>query len=337
MAFFLSGSEAVAGSGTGAVTGITCSGLVPQGDLRCDLADVDRDLAVEHRVGMARERAPVGECLLPQRAGRRKGSAFQVFEGLLVGRDHADLGAKLDREIADREPAFDLERANGAAGIFHGITRAPGSADLADQVQDHVLGRHARMARALEGDAQALGLALDQRLRRQHMDHLGGADAEGDGAHAAMRAGVAVAAHQQGAGQGNALLGPDDVDDALAGLTEIEELDAPALGFAAHVVQPLRIRFQRVVGAAGLGRDDMVEGGEGEVGVAHRLAGALDHGEAAAAAVMHQMAADVQERVVVAEIGDDMAIPDLVEQGLSRHGISFRRGRCRAAQHPIIF
>ena len=185
-------------------------------------------------------------------------------------------------------------------------------------------------------DAHALGPALDQRLRRQHMDHLGGADAEGDGAHAAVGAGVAVAAHQQGAGQGDALLGPDDVDDALAGLAQVEQLYAPALGLGAHVVQALGVGLQRVVGAAGLGRDDMVEGGEGEIGIAHRLARALDHGEAAAAAVMHQMAADVQERVVVAEIGDDMTIPDLVEEGLSRHGISFRRGRCRADRHTII-
>ena len=48
-------------------------------------------------------------------------------------------------------------------------------------------------------------------------------------AHAAMGAGVAVAAHQQGAGQGEAQLGPHDMDDALAGLAEIEQLDAPAL------------------------------------------------------------------------------------------------------------
>ena len=174
-------------------------------------------------------------------------------------------------------------------------------------------------ALAVEGDAHALGLGLDQRLRRQHMDHLGGADAEGDGAHAAMGAGVAVAAHQQGAGQGDALLGPHDMDDALAGLAEIEQLDAPALGLVAHVIEPLRVGLQRLVRAAGLGRDDVVEGGEGEIGIAHAVARVLDRLQPAAAAVMHEMAADVQERVAVAQIGDDVAIPDLVEQGLSGH------------------
>ncbi len=164
-----------------------------------------------------------------------------------------------------------------------------------------------------------LGLALDQRLRGQHMDHLGGADAEGDGAHAAVGAGVAVAAHQQGARQGNALLRSHDMDDALAGLAEIEQLYAPALGLVAHVIEPLRVGLQRFVGASGLGRDDVVERGKGEIGIAHPVARILDRLQPAAAAVMHEVAADVQERVAVAQIGDDVAIPDLVEQGLTGH------------------
>ena len=235
MAFCLSGSAAEAGIGDPVGDRDDMLGAGAPGDLRHDLVHVDRHLDVEHRVGVARQRAPVGDGLVPLRALGRIGPALQELEGLLVGRDHADLGAELDREIAHREPAFDLHVADGAAGIFDGIARAAGGADLADQMQDHVLGRDARCALAVEGDAHALGLGLHQRLRRQHMDHLGGADAEGDGAHAAMGAGVAVAAHQQGAGQADALLGPDDMDDALAGLAEVEQLYAPALGLVAHV------------------------------------------------------------------------------------------------------
>ena len=47
---------------------------------------------------------------------------------------------------------------------------------------------------------------------------LAGADAEGQGPEGAMGAGVAVAADDGGAGKGEALLGPDHVDDALAGV-----------------------------------------------------------------------------------------------------------------------
>ena len=46
---------------------------------------------------------------------------------------------------------------------------------------------------------------------------LAGADAEGQRAERAVRRGMAVAADQRGARQGEALLGPDDMDDALRG------------------------------------------------------------------------------------------------------------------------
>ena len=307
------------------------------GDLRHDLVHVDPHLGVEHGVGIARERAPVGDGLVPQRALGRIGPVLEEFEGDIVGRHHADLGAELDREIAHREPAFDLHVADRAAGIFDGVARAAGGADLADEMQDHVLGRDAGRALAVEGHAHALGLGLHQRLRRQHMDHLGGADAEGDGAHAAMGAGVAVAAHQQGARQGDALLRSHDMDDALAGLAEIEQFYAPALGLVAHVIEPRRIGFQRLVRTAGLGRDDVVEGGEGEIGIAHAVARILDRLKPAAAAVMHEMAADVQQGVAIAEIGDDVAIPNLVEQGLTGHVVFLSPDLRRAYPHPIIF
>ena len=71
-------------------------------------------------------------------------------------------------------------------------------------------------SRAVDGDAHGLRFLLDQRLRRQHMLDLGGADAEGERAERAMRRGVAVAAHQRDARQGEALLRADDVADALA-------------------------------------------------------------------------------------------------------------------------
>jgi hypothetical protein len=59
---------------------------------------------------------------------------------------------------------------------------------------------------------------LDQRLRGQHMLGLGRADAEGERPERAMRGGVAVAADDRRAGQGQPQLGADDMDDALARL-----------------------------------------------------------------------------------------------------------------------
>jgi hypothetical protein len=54
------------------------------------------------------------------------------------------------------------------------------------------------------------------------MGDLGGADAEGVSTERAMGRGVAVAAHDQKAGQGKTLLWSHHVDDSLAGIIEPE-------------------------------------------------------------------------------------------------------------------
>ena len=57
---------------------------------------------------------------------------------------------------------------------------------------------------------------LGQRLGGQHVLDLARADAEGQRAEGAVGGGVGVAAHDGHARLGEALLGADDVDDALA-------------------------------------------------------------------------------------------------------------------------
>ena len=59
---------------------------------------------------------------------------------------------------------------------------------------------------AVDRDPQRPGLALPERLRRQHVRDLGGADAEGERAERAVRRRVAVAADDQHAGLAQALL-----------------------------------------------------------------------------------------------------------------------------------
>ena len=72
-------------------------------------------------------------------------------------------------------------------------------------------------------------------------------------------------------GRREAQLRPDDVHDALAGLAEVEQLDAAlAPWLVAHVAEQRRAGREGLVGAAGLGRDDVVEGGEGQPGLRTR-------------------------------------------------------------------
>ncbi len=93
---------------------------------------------------------------------------------------------------------------------------AAGGADLADDGQDDVLGANARAGLPIDAHAHVLGFVLDQRLRREHVLDFRRADAMRQRAERAMRRRVAVAADDRRAGQREALLGADDVDDALA-------------------------------------------------------------------------------------------------------------------------
>ena len=94
--------------------------------------------------------------------------------------------------------------------------------------------------RAVDRDAHALRLLLPDRLRHQHVRHLRGADAERIGAERTVGRGVAVAAHDQQAGQRQALLRADHVHDALARIVEPEQLDAVPGGIVLELAHHAR-------------------------------------------------------------------------------------------------
>ena len=292
------------------------------GDLRRHLAHVDRVLAIELGVGIGGQRAPVRDGAVPHRVLGREVAAGEIVEGDVVGRHHAGARAHLDREIADREPSFDRQAPDRRAGIFDGMAGAGRRADIADQVQDHVLGRHALGDPALEMHAEALGLALDHGLGGERMHQLRGADAEGERAHAAMGAGVAVAADQGRAGQGERQLGPDDVHDAVAVLAEVEQADAVLGRGGAHVADQRLAGRKGLLGAARRRRDGMVGRAVDQPRLGRRIAfldGFLQG--ARTGQVVQQQTVDMQQHEAVAEIGDDVAVPDLVEQGLGHLGV----------------
>ena len=157
---------------------------------------------------------------------------------------------------------FHRERADRLAGIFQRVAGAAGGADLADDGEDDVLGGDAGRQFAVDHRAHVLRLLLDQRLRRQHMLDFRGADAVGERAERAVRRGVAVAAHDRRAGQGEALLRTDDVDDALALVELVEIFDAEVarvLGERLDLLGAFRIGIgQRAVG----GRHVVIDHGE---------------------------------------------------------------------------
>jgi hypothetical protein len=66
---------------------------------------------------------------------------------------------------------------------------------------------------------------LDESLGRKDMDQLGRADPKRECSDCALRAGVAVAADEQRARQGQTQFRPDDMHNALSRLADIEQAD----------------------------------------------------------------------------------------------------------------
>ena len=130
------------GSGTTPSTGEQSSGLVPQLTIGARRAGIEAKLAIEGRAVVGRQRRANGQRLVPVRAFRRVSPAGEKLIGRVVRPDHADARAAFDRHVADRQPAFHRHGADRGAGIFDRIAGRAADADVADDREDHVLGRH---------------------------------------------------------------------------------------------------------------------------------------------------------------------------------------------------
>ena len=85
---------------------------------------------------------------------------------------------------------------------------------------------------AVDGDPHRPRRGLDQGLRGKHVLDLRRPDAEGERSERTVGGGVAVAAHDCRPRQGEALLGADDVDDSVARIVEVEQIDPELLAVA---------------------------------------------------------------------------------------------------------
>ena len=226
------------------------------------------------------------------------------------------------------------QRADRLAGIFQRIAGAAGGADFADDGEDDVLGGDARRQLAVDHRAHVLGFRLDQRLRRQHVLDFRGADAVGERAEGAVRGGVAVAAHDGGAGQREALLRPDDVDDALALVELVEILDAEILGVLRHDGDLLGA-FRIGIGLRAIrGRHVMIYYGQRllrRMYLAPRRAQAFEglrRGH-----LVHEMAVDIEQTGSVRLLVHQVVVPDLVVES-ARPG--HRRSLHHSLRHPEV-
>ena len=213
------------------------------------------------------------------------------------------------------------QRADGAAGVLDRIAGAARRADLADQAQDQVLGRHAGRHLALEG--------------RRARSWGGAAPASASPAHAparssrcrrparpcrrACRCGCRRRRCRQ-PGRLKPSSGPITCTMPWPG-SSMSKRRMPALPrLGAQRLEQLRADLGRA-GAAARAGDGVVGRGEREVRAVHLDAAALQIEQPARAAeVVQQMPVDVQQVGVVAEVGDHVRVPDLGEQRACRHG-----------------
>ncbi len=214
------------------------------------------------------------------------------------------------------------------------MTRAARRADYADDVQDQILRSDPGAEFAFDPDFHRFRRAQLQRLRRQHMLDLAGADAEGQRADAAMRGGVAIPTHDRRTGEREALFRPDHMDDALFGRGGVDVVDAEGrrirlqrgeLGGALRVLD--RQAVASGIGARG-GRQIVVGNGQRQVGAAHFASRQPQRFEGLGTGdLVHQMAVDIEDaRAIVAAL-DHMGVPDffIKRARFAGHGMVVRQ------------
>ena len=167
---------------------------------------------------------------------------------------------------------------------------------------------------AIDAQFQRLGHRLQQRLRGEHVLHFARADAEGQSAERAVGRRVAIAADDRHAGLRVALLGADDVDNALARVVDVVQRDAE---FAAVVAERidllLRDRVENRQAAVGRG-DIVVDRRERPLGPANLAAGETEALERLRAGhFVDQVQVDVQNRLPAGLVVDDVVVPDFFE------------------------
>jgi hypothetical protein len=210
---------------------------------------------------------------------------------------------------------FHGQRADRVAGIFDDVTRAAGGADLADDGEDDVLGADADRQVTVNADTHVLGPRGQEGLRREHMLDLRGADTERKRTERAMGRGVRIPADDGEARQRPALLGTDDVHDALADIVHAEIFDielACVVRKRLHGQRGFRIADAEL--AVG-GRDVVVGHCERELGTAYAPAGFAQTLERLGARnLVNQMAIDVENARLAGLLVDEVALPDFIVQ-----------------------
>ena len=279
-------------------------------------------------VGSARQRSSACSQSAPFGApGRPSRYANVVSSGAIIP---ARAPASIDMLQIVRRPSIESPLDHRARVLDH-VADAAVDAEPADRSEHDVLRGDAVGQLAVEADAQRPRLALRQRLRREHVLDLGGADAERERAERAVRRRVRVAADDRHARLRQPELRADHVHDALAPAAGRVERDAELVAVPLERLELLRreLVHRRVVA----GGDVVIHRRERQVGPAHPAAGEaqalerLRRGD-----LVDEVQVDVEQVGQALRALHEMALPDLVEERLT-HASTLARAceACAAA------
>ena len=137
--------------------------------------------------------------------------------------------------VANGHALLHGEVVEDSAAIFVGVADAALGAKPGDDVKNDVLGVDAGRKVAFDVDPSHLELVHCHGLRGEDIADLGRSDSEGDRTEGAVSGGVGIPTSDSRARLGDALLGTDDVNDALPSAREIEIGHAEIVGIAAKL------------------------------------------------------------------------------------------------------
>ncbi len=153
-------------------------------------------------------------------------TASHIVKGGLVRGDNTRFGTHLDGHVAQGHPTLHAQCLNSFAAELDHVAGTARTACLTDDRQHDIFCCDTRCGLALNFNFHGFGAALLQGLGRQYVLNFRGADPEGQCAEGTVGGGMGVAADDGHPRQGNALLRPHHVDDALVGVIQIVQLYA---------------------------------------------------------------------------------------------------------------
>src|SRR5215212_10922929 len=143
------------------------------------------DLLVEGRALVGRERPPDLDRLLPLLSFGGVLPALEVLEGGLVGGDEPGSRSAFDGHVAHGHAALHREGAYRLAPVLDDVADPAAGPDAVEDAEHEVLGGDVGGQLTLHRHGHRLWPALEQRLRREDVLDLAGADAEGQSSKSA--------------------------------------------------------------------------------------------------------------------------------------------------------